>query len=154
MGSAGGHEHEEVFGKMSNNNSSSDEDHEDSLIGLFTAGHDVAPPASVWAAIADQLDGLQGKIDRKNDGIWAETAPHVRTKLLWDGRSLLIECGAGAVIPEHEHWADERIIVISGDMIVDNRSYFVGDTLWMANGSQHGETTTRSGCLLLISYVS
>jgi anti-sigma factor ChrR (cupin superfamily) len=120
---------------------------------LFTHGPEIAPPPAVWAAIDASLDAQSATIDRKADGFWAATAPGVQTKLLWDGRSLLIQCEIGAVIPEHEHYADERIMVISGDMEIDGQSFGVGDTVWMAKGTHHGQTTTKTGCLILISYV-
>jgi anti-sigma factor ChrR (cupin superfamily) len=124
------------------------------LAALFTRGPAVTPPASVFAAIEASLDAASAKIDRKTDGIWALTAPGVLTKLLWDGRSLLIQCEIGAIIPEHEHYADERIIVISGDMDIGGESYGIGDTVWMPKGTHHGQTTTKNGCLILISYVN
>jgi hypothetical protein len=127
---------------------------EGALARLFTAGPAVDAPVSVWAAIEASLDGDSAKIDRKADGTWATTAPGVQTKLLWDGRSLLIQCEIGAIIPEHEHYADERIMVISGDMEIDGRSFGSGDTVWMAKGTHHGQTTTKTGCLILISYVN
>ena len=123
------------------------------LIPLFTCGPQVAPPDTLWAAIEASLDG-EAKLDRFADGIWADTAPGVRTKLLWDGRSLLVQCEAGAVIPEHEHYAEERIMVVMGDMIIEDVTYYVGDTLLMAKGTHHGPTTTKTGCTILISYVS
>lgn len=131
-----------------------DDSEEMGLIGLFTAGPEMPAPASVWAAIEHELDKNTPKIDRKADGIWAPTGQGIHTKLLWDGRSLLIQCDAGAIIPEHDHFADERILVLSGDMIVDGMSYSQGDNLWMQNGSAHGPTTTKTGCLILIQYVS
>jgi anti-sigma factor ChrR (cupin superfamily) len=59
----------------------------------------------------------------------------------------------GAVIPAHEHYADERIILISGDMEIGGQSFGKGDSVWMAKGTHHGQTTTKMGCLILISYV-
>ncbi len=122
------------------------------LIPLFTSGPEVTPPYTLWAALDARLEH-EPKIDRLSDGFWATTAPGVQTKLLWDGRSLLIQCDAGAVIPEHEHFAEERIIVVMGDMIIEDVTYHVGDTLMMAKGTQHGQTTTKTGCAILISYV-
>lgn len=127
---------------------------EGALVRLFTFGADIAPPATLWASIAGQLDAVDTKIDRKADGIWALTAPGVKTKLLWDGRSLLIQCDIGAIIPEHEHYAQERIMVICGDMIIGGHTYGVGDAVWMDKGTRHGQTTTKTGCIILISYVN
>ncbi len=129
-------------------------DFEAALAPLFTSGPEVTPPTSLWAALDAQLDATKANIERREQGIWAQTAPGVKTKLLWDGRSLLVQCEADAVIPEHEHFADERIMVISGDMIVDNCSFTMGDTVWMEKGTCHGQTTTKSGCLILISYIN
>lgn len=127
---------------------------EQALSRLFTNGPAVEPPPALWASIASQLDGVDAKIDRQADGIWALTAPGVKTKLLWDGRSLLIQCDIGAIIPEHEHYAQERIMVISGDMIIGGHTYGVGDAVWMDKGTHHGQTTTKTGCMILISYVN
>jgi hypothetical protein len=124
------------------------------LARLFSAGPEVAPPASLWAAIQGDIDADLCIVDRKDDGVWATTGEGVRTKLLWGGSSLLIQCDIGAVIPAHEHFGNERIIVISGDMIVCSQSYFAGDTMYMPKGSHHGQTTTKTGCLILISYVN
>jgi hypothetical protein len=143
-----------VFGDMSMDDMAGGESGELALARLFTHGPDIAPPEGVWSAIAAELDASSAIIDHKGDGIWANTAPGVQTKLLWDGRSLLIQCESGAVIPEHEHFADERIMVISGDMIISGHTYGVGDAVWMAKGTHHGQTTTKTGCLILISYVN
>lgn len=130
------------------------DDADASLARLFMSGPELAPPAGLWAALEAKIEQDLAKIDRHDDGIWAETAPGVRTKLLWDGRSLLISCEAGALIPEHEHFAEEHIMVIHGDMIIDGRDFGMGDTLLMPKGSFHGQTTTKTGCLILISYVN
>jgi ChrR Cupin-like domain len=129
------------------------------LVPLFVSGPALAPPAEIWAAIEAGIDGNDLshdsiRIDLKPSGIWATTGTGVRTKLIWDGRSMLIECDPGATIPQHEHWAEERILVISGDVCFGHRTYGPGDTIAMDKGTHHGDTTTRSGCLFLLSYVS
>jgi anti-sigma factor ChrR (cupin superfamily) len=129
------------------------------LVPMFVSGQPVAPPADLWAAIEAGIDGNDLspenlRIDLFPSGIWATTGIGVRTKLIWDGRSMLIECEPGASIPQHEHWAEERILVISGDVCFADRCYGPGDTIAMHKGSFHGETTTRTGCLFLLSYVS
>jgi hypothetical protein len=131
-----------------------DLDANEALARLFVAGPDVAPPPSLWAAIQSDLDADLAQIDRVGDGVWAQTGEGIHTKLLWGGSSLLIRCDIGAVIPEHEHFAQERIMVISGDMIISGRSFGAGDTVTMPKGSHHGQTTTKTGCLILISYVN
>jgi ChrR Cupin-like domain len=143
---------------MNDHNGPFSDDHDDAtqatLARLFCAGPDIAPPPSLWAAIQGDMDADLSIVDRKGDGVWATTGEGVRTKLLWGGSSLLIQCDIGAVIPEHEHYGHERIIVISGDMIISGQSYFAGDTVSMPKGSHHGQTTTKTGCLILISYVN
>jgi ChrR Cupin-like domain len=121
---------------------------------LFAAGPSITPPPSVWAAIQADLDADLATIDRMHEGVWATTGDGIRTKLLWGGSSLLIQCDIGAIIPEHEHFGEERIMVISGDMIISGQSYGAGDTLTMPKGSYPGPTTTKTGCLILISYVN
>jgi hypothetical protein len=113
-------------------------DGEEALARLFTAGPEVAPPPAVWAAIQGDMDADFAEIDGVDDGVWAQTGDGIHTKLLWGGSSLLIRCDIGAIIPEHEHFAQERIMVISGDMILSGRSFGAGDTVTMPKGSHHG----------------
>lgn len=129
------------------------------LIPLFISGPEIEPPDSVWAAIEAKLDTVaphQGQldIDRYDEGIWASVGEGVRSKMLWDGRSVLIECQAGASIAPHDHWAEERVLVLNGDVCFGGRCYMSGDAISMKRGTHHGLTTTKSGCLFMLSYVN
>jgi anti-sigma factor ChrR (cupin superfamily) len=134
-------------------------EHEISLAPLFLAGPPIDAPSEIWAALDAQISITSSHLDQLDidlmeQGVWAITGEGVRTKMLWDGRSLLIECQAGACIPEHEHWAEERILVLSGDVCFGDRSYGQGDAISMKLGTHHGITTTKTGCLFLLSYVN
>ncbi len=129
------------------------------LIPLFNAIPPEAPPPDLWAALESQLDTLnlhqdQLDIDLFEAGVWATTGEGVRSKMLWDGRSVLIHCQPGASIPEHEHWAEERILVLQGDVCFGDRDYGPGDAISMKKGTHHGITTTTKGCLFLLSYAN
>lgn len=89
-------------------------------------------------------------------GPWTELGvPGVRAKILHmdrsaDRRVALIQMDPGRTFPAHEHAADEECFVIRGDLAAADVELRAGDYRRMAAGTEHGEQTTRNGCLVLL----
>jgi anti-sigma factor ChrR (cupin superfamily) len=108
-------------------------------------------PAGLWARIAGDL-GREAADVRVDEGSWREYAPGVTYKRLWGRRTVLLRCSPGAWVPEHEHRSFEHTVVISGDLVIDDRSYGPGDYLGTPAGETHPNWTTRAGCVVLVHY--
>lgn len=63
---------------------------------------------------------------------------------------LLIELGAGAVYPEHDHHGFEDMYVLSGDLQTEGRSLGPGDFLHAEPGSHHHELRSLHGCTAIM----
>ncbi len=88
---------------------------------------------------------------------WRQTFPGVRFKTLSvddqrDVVMLLVEMAPGARFPDHPHdtSADEGV-VISGDVVMDGRLMLPGDYYYAAQGTNHINITSPSGCTALLT---
>jgi mannose-6-phosphate isomerase-like protein (cupin superfamily) len=132
---------------------------EQSLAPLLVADDEQNPSSNVWAAIKAEIGDATTHVDlpiaeRRADGEWLETAQGVKSKLIWGGLGRLIQCTPEGVLTPHDHAREEYSIIMEGDLIIDNVVYLAGDTVQMRVGTHHNIATTRTGCLVLISYAS
>lgn len=67
-----------------------------------------------------------------------------------DTALVFIEMAPGAVFPDHEHTADERGLVLTGDLTMAGRRLGAGDFYEAAAGTRHERITSRSGCTGLL----
>jgi ChrR Cupin-like domain len=62
----------------------------------------------------------------------------------------LVRCEIGAIYPAHRHYADEEIFILEGDLIVDGKSFSVGDYIYSAPNSLHPPIGNNNGCVFFI----
>ncbi len=92
---------------------------------------------------------------RKGDGTWQQIAPDIAIKVLDSDDSMqafLLKLDPGACMPAHPHAMDEMCFVLEGDAMLGDFAVGPGDYHMARAGSEHGDITTRNGCLLLIRY--
>ena len=91
----------------------------------------------------------------RSDAPWMDTPmPGLRLKVLslsdaQEYAMLLVELGAGAVYPEHDHPGVEDTFVISGDLQSEGRSLGPGDSFHADPGTHHQPLTSINGCTAL-----
>jgi hypothetical protein len=86
---------------------------------------------------------------------WRPIAAGTRVRPLAGGPGesvdlMLLEMDAGGLLPDHEHGGLEEIFLLRGSCRCQGRSLSVGDYHRAAHGSEHEETTTDEGCLMLV----
>lgn len=126
---------------------------------LTGAAGEIAPPAGlldrVLDALRDESREHEGKFSQAaGEGQWIPYKPGILAKRLWNRRTVMLRCRAGAVLPAHDHGEDEHIIVISGDFVIGGRTFGAGDYHRSPKGRAHGDAFTREGCLLLVQYAA
>lgn len=132
------------------------DDQEAMLAPLAGMAGNVAPPPDlkgrVMAAVAQAgLFGTHGKqLYPFAAGNWRNVFPGVDMKRLWASGPKLMRCAPVSVIPAHEHFEDEHLVVLSGDFVLEGRRFCLGDHLFSPRGSRHDVGTTKTGCILLI----
>ena len=65
--------------------------------------------------------------------------------------SFLLRLEPGAIIPAHPHPGVEECLVLEGDISTHGRTLRKGDYMRADAGSDHQESRTEEGCLLLIT---
>jgi anti-sigma factor ChrR (cupin superfamily) len=63
---------------------------------------------------------------------------------------VLVKGEPGARFPPHHHGGAEECYIVAGDLFSQGRRFFAGDFLHADAGSEHDETSTEGGCLLVI----
>jgi len=86
---------------------------------------------------------------------WRAMAPGTRVRPLAAGHAesvdvVLLEMAPGAVLPEHEHGGLEEIFLLRGSCRAQGRSIRAGDYHRAGHGTEHEDTTTDEGCLMLV----
>ena len=86
---------------------------------------------------------------------WRPIAPGVRIRPLAGGAAesadvCLLEMDPDAVLPEHEHGGLEEIYLLRGSCRAQGRRIRAGDYHRAAHGSEHEDTTTDEGCLMIV----
>jgi hypothetical protein len=104
-------------------------------------------------AIAEEQAALDGKrAEPMSDGRWLPHGDRIEAKALWDERTALIRCEAGALEPAHMQDEDEHIVVLAGDLVFGGRRFATGDYLFVPRATHHPEMRTRTGCILFVQY--
>jgi hypothetical protein len=119
------------------------------------AGNLAPPPGlkrSVMAAVAQagRFEAHGKQLHPFASGSWRNVFPGVDMKRLWASGPKLMRCAPVSVIPAHQHFEDEHLVVLSGDFVLEGRRFCLGDHLFSPRGTRHGEGTTETGCVLLI----
>lgn len=129
-------------------------DLEDSLAPLSLAAGAITPPKGLWnkieAAIGSESEALEGRlIAELAEGDWEPVAPGIDSKLMWNGRTTLLRCAPGAILPNHMHDDEEHLLVLSGDLVIGGRTFNGGDYIRSRRGFDRFLHMTRTGCLIL-----
>jgi quercetin dioxygenase-like cupin family protein len=117
----------------------------------------IEPPARVRARLRERLLGQSapaGLITIAADaGQWQVIAPGIARKvLLRQGGTLafLLRLEAGAVIPAHDHPADEECMVLEGEVEIDGALVRHGAFHFAPRGLAHTTITARTAALLYL----
>ncbi|MGZ8366433.1 MAG: cupin domain-containing protein, partial [Nitrospira sp.] len=91
---------------------------------------------------------------RASEGTWRGIAPGVTAKLLsFDPVSrrttALLRFAAGTSYAPHRHTAVEELLVLEGGCSIAGREMTVGDYHRAEAGTEHHDTSSDDGCLLL-----
>src|SRR5215475_6414271 len=117
------------------------------------------PPVGLFRAIETVIDVLPSRrvaTQRANEGEWIRQADKVWTKILAEdpasGRRIyLLRYEPGAVLPAHTRARDEHFFMIEGEYLIGDLLVLrAGDSQYLKAGSQHAETRSESGCLVLV----
>jgi hypothetical protein len=86
---------------------------------------------------------------------WHAVAPGTRVRPLAGGAGevvdlALLEMAPGGLLPEHEHGGLEEIFLLRGSCRAQGRCIRAGDYHRAGHGSEHEDTTTDEGCLMLV----
>lgn len=90
---------------------------------------------------------------RRDDGVWQPFAPSVSIKLIDSDpamESFLLRLDPGGRLPGHAHADDELCVVLEGEVTLGDVTVGAGDYHMALAGSDHGEITSRTGCVLFI----
>ncbi|MBI4624118.1 MAG: cupin domain-containing protein [Verrucomicrobia bacterium] len=103
------------------------------------------PPGAGWRFAAVASD----------EGWVALPFPGVRMRVVTvdaarDTALVYVEMEPGAVFPDHDHTADERGLVLTGDLAMAGRQLDAGDFYEAAAGTRHECISSRSGCTGLL----
>jgi ChrR Cupin-like domain len=90
---------------------------------------------------------------RSNQLNWVKTPiPKVKIALLYSDEATrekvgLLQAEADMVYPRHRHGGTEEIYMLSGDLTLEGITYYGGDYIRSAPGSNHGEAYSKEGCM-------
>jgi hypothetical protein len=90
---------------------------------------------------------------RSNQLNWVKTPiPKVKIALLHSDEATrekvgLLRAEADMIYPRHRHGGTEEIYMLSGDLTLEGITYYSGDYIRSAPGSNHGEAYSQGGCM-------
>ncbi|OQW30461.1 MAG: hypothetical protein A4C66_01045 [Nitrospira sp. HN-bin3] len=92
---------------------------------------------------------------KASEGVWLNLAPGVKAKVLSldqiSGRvTSLVRFAPGTSYAPHRHAAAEELFVLEGGCLCAGRELKVGDYHRAEAGTEHHDTSTDDGCLLLV----
>lgn len=92
---------------------------------------------------------------RANEGIWQDYSPGVQIKILnqepqLSSMTFLVRMAPGSVFPVHDHAQEEHCLVLEGETSIGEHILCAGDWHVALPGSTHRNSTSRTGCLLLV----
>ncbi|HET7152626.1 MAG TPA: cupin domain-containing protein [Candidatus Kapabacteria bacterium] len=95
-------------------------------------------------------------IVKSDEGEWEDFAPGIKAKLLFQDvasrlNTILVRLQPGAQYPHHRHVGDEQCLVLEGDLVTDTIALKAGDYIMTPHGTEHTDTHTDGGCLLLLT---
>lgn len=118
------------------------------------------PSADLFARIAAKAGietGVPGFfVCRSSENGWKPAGEGIRVRSLSSrqagGRvTILMEMQPGAILPPHEHEADEECYVVEGEFEMEGTVYRTGDFLIARKGSVHPAVASPKGCRVLLS---
>jgi anti-sigma factor ChrR (cupin superfamily) len=126
---------------------------------------DAIPPASpqpstrerLLARVAQTPTRSDQRVGYRQEESWKSTGlPGISIRSLSIDRDLgremfLLRMEPGAVLPDHRHSQAEECFVLSGTIQTRGLTLSAGDFLRLEAGSQHGDSVTPAGCVVLIS---
>jgi len=118
--------------------------------------HALAAPTPATQPIANPLTPDGGSAVVKADAnLWITLAPGIEIKPLrvdhaQRSQTSLWRLAAGAVLPEHDHSAEEECLIVSGDMEWNGVRYGEGDFITVRSGFHHSTMHSPNGATLLI----
>jgi anti-sigma factor ChrR (cupin superfamily) len=116
----------------------------------------VAAPATAAQPVADPNSPTGGSaVVKANANLWVTLAPGIEVKPLRvdaasGSQTSLWRLAAGAVLPEHDHGAEEECLIVSGDMEWNGVRYGEGDFIVVREGFHHSTMHSPNGATLLI----
>lgn len=92
---------------------------------------------------------------KASEGTWRRIAPGVMAKVLSFDRAsrrvtTLLRIAPGSSYAPHRHTAVEELFVLEGGCTIGGRAMTVGDYHRAEIGTEHHDTSTDDGCLLLV----
>ncbi|OQW31345.1 MAG: hypothetical protein A4E19_20465 [Nitrospira sp. SG-bin1] len=92
---------------------------------------------------------------RASEGEWQEMAPGVTAKILYFDpisrrATALVRMAPGSVYAPHRHTEAEELYVLEGGCLCGGQELVVGDYHRAEVGTEHHDTSSDNGCLLLI----
>jgi len=135
---------------------------EQAVAALASSVPQVAPPDAARARLLAQIGAPKaadkrapggGLLVRADDTDWNPSpVPGVRTRRLYEQKTLLVRMAPKTSYPAHQHAAAEQCLVLEGSVTSDGVTAYAGDFTYMPAGSQHAPLYSQDGCLLLIAY--
>jgi carbon storage regulator len=113
-----------------------------------------APPRHALSQVkAAPPDGTT--TTRAQEGVWQDYSSGVQIKILHQEPKLssttfLVRMAPGAVFPVHDHEQEEHCLVLEGETSMGEHILHAGDWHVALPGSTHHNSTSRTGCLLLV----
>lgn len=114
----------------------------------------------------DMFDRILSKIDQADtapgtssipmsEGVWENIAPGIERKIVYMDRSAgvqsyFVRMKAGAILPEHDHDADEQCVVLQGQLEIGNSIYDAGTYHLARKGVPHVPITAHSDAIFFI----
>jgi hypothetical protein len=89
---------------------------------------------------------------RSNQLNWVDRLPKVKIAILHRDETRreqvgLLQAEPDMVYPCHRHGGTEEIYMLSGDLILEGITYYGGDYIRSASGSNHGKAYSKGGCM-------
>jgi quercetin dioxygenase-like cupin family protein len=117
------------------------------------------PPPGLRDRVFEKIAVVQRDtlVVRANEGTWRPTLfPGIAMKQLSQDKNartstFLVRMQAGSVFAQHPHSHPEHLFLLEGDLQFDDHSLAAGDYELRFPGSLHSSSSTRNGCMLLLT---
>lgn len=120
-----------------------------------------APLATPPARLRDRIlkipraSHVASHVMLSTDGEWRQVCAGVAMKQLdFDTASQTITClcrmEPGGAIPPHRHSKPEQCFVVSGEVILEGKTFHAGDYVRESAGTDHATVYTATACMLLL----